>query len=94
MDEVKTKEVSVIEAKTIKLLQDWKPLIRTITSDAGKEFANHTTVGKEPGGWCRASENLNGLVRQYFPKKSDFSLTTETEINQVIYILNNRPRKR
>ena len=45
--------------------------------------------------WERgANENVNGLIRQYFPKKSNFENITEQEIEKVINILNNRPRKR
>ena len=45
--------------------------------------------------WRRgANENLNGLVRQYFPKKTNFETITKKETDQVINILNNRPRKR
>ncbi len=45
--------------------------------------------------WQRgANENLNGLVRQYYPKKSDFSVITEEELKEVENKLNNRPRKR
>jgi IS30 family transposase len=105
MDRIENKEAGTIEAKTIELLQDWKPLIKTITSDNGKEFANHTEIAdsldidfyfaKPYHSWERgANENLNGLVRQYFPKKSDFKLITKDEIKQVTNILNNRPRKR
>ena len=84
---------------------DWKPLIKTITSDNGKEFAAHHGIAdsleidfyfaKPYHSWERgANENLNGLIRQYFPKKSDFRLITNERIKQVIDILNNRPRKR
>ena len=45
--------------------------------------------------WERgANENLNGLIRQYFPKKSNFENITKQEIETVINTLNNRPRKR
>jgi len=45
--------------------------------------------------WERgANENLNGLIRQYFPKKTDFSKITEKQIKEVETKLNNRPRKR
>ncbi len=45
--------------------------------------------------WERgANENLNGLVRQYFPKKTSFASITNNEVENVINILNNRPRKR
>ena len=45
--------------------------------------------------WERGTnENTNGLVRQYFPKGSDFSKLTERAIQRVTTRLNNRPRKR
>ncbi len=44
--------------------------------------------------WERGvNENTNGLVRQYFPKKSDFSKITDKQINKVVARLNQRPRK-
>lgn len=105
MDKIENKEAGTIENKAIELLQDWKPLLKTITSDNGKEFANHSEIAdsldidfyfaKPYHSWERgANENLNGLVRQYFPKKSDFGLITKEKIKQVNNILNNRPRKR
>jgi IS30 family transposase len=105
MDKVDCKEADVIEAKIIELLSDWKPLLHTITSDNGKEFANHIQIAerleidyffaKPYHSWERgANENLNGLVRQYFPKKTNFDTITKEKINKVVTILNNRPRKR
>ena len=45
--------------------------------------------------WERvANENLNGLVRQYFTKKTDFSKITDQQVKEVENKLNNRPRKR
>jgi hypothetical protein len=44
--------------------------------------------------WERGlNENTNGLIRQYFPKKSDFSQITNIELERVAELLNNRPRK-
>ena len=105
MDKVESKEAHVVEAKTIELLQDWKPWIKTMTSDNGKEFTNHTAIANELDidfffakpyhSWERgANENLNGLVRQYFPKEREFTNITKEEINEVVTLLNNRPRKR
>jgi IS30 family transposase len=75
MDKINNKEAGTVEAKAIELLQDWKPLLKTITSDNGKEFANHREIAesldidfyfaKPYHSWERgANENLNGLVRQ------------------------------
>jgi IS30 family transposase len=105
MGKVESKEASEIEAKALELLEDWKPYLHTITTDNGKEFANHENIAKmleiafyfaKPyQSWQRgANENLNGLIRQYFPKKYDFSLITSQRITEVENILNNRPRKR
>ena len=44
MEKKSSKEAAEIEEKTIELLQDCKLLIKTITSDNGKEFANHRSV--------------------------------------------------
>lgn len=105
MGKVESKEASEIQQKTIELLKDWKPLIKTITSDNGKEFANHRAIAegldidyyfaKPYHSWERgANENLNGLIRQYFPKKSNFENIDEQQIKTVVNTLNNRPRKR
>jgi IS30 family transposase len=105
MAKIDSKEAAVIEAKAIELLEDWQPYLHTITTDNGKEFANHKNLAKtlciafffaRPyHSWERgANENLNGLVRQYFPKKSDFTLITVKQVNEAVDKLNNRPRKR
>lgn len=105
MDKVESKEAERIEEKTAELLQDWIPLIRTMTSDNGKEFARHQNIAERLNidfyfalpyhSWQRgANENLNGLVRQYFPKDMDFRTIEKTQIQQVVQTLNNRPRKR
>jgi IS30 family transposase len=39
------------------------------------------------------NENTNGLVRQYFPKKSEFSKINDKQVKKVEERLNNRPRK-
>ncbi len=78
--------------------------VKTITSDNGREFARHQQIGQSLKAdfyfahpyhsWERGlNENTNGLVRQYFPKKSDFSKITGSQINKVVERLNHRPRK-
>ena len=45
--------------------------------------------------WERgANENVNGLIRDFFPKKTDFTEVSEQELQAVEDNLNNRPRKR
>jgi IS30 family transposase len=102
---VGSKEACGIEKAVIEALQDWKPFLHTITSDNGKEFANHKAIAQSLNisyyfarpyhSWERgANENLNGLIRQYFPKKSSFECLTNEQIQEVEDKLNNRPRKR
>jgi IS30 family transposase len=105
MAKIDSKEASIVQSNTIELLQDWTGLIKTITSDNGKEFANHKQIAssleidyyfaKPYHSWERgANENLNGLVRQYFPKMTSFANIKKEEVKNVVNILNNRPRKR
>jgi IS30 family transposase len=79
-------------------------VVKTITSDNGREFAQHQRISRQLradfyfahpySSWERGlNENTNGLVRQYFPKKSDFSKITDRQISTVVERLNNRPRK-
>jgi transposase, IS30 family len=39
------------------------------------------------------NENTNGLLRQFFPKKTDFKKVKEEELEKAVELLNNRPRK-
>jgi len=39
------------------------------------------------------NENTNGLLRQFFPKGADFKRVSQTELDRVVELLNNRPRK-
>jgi len=77
----------------------------TITYDNGSTFAEHEMTEKETGievffanpyhSWERGcNENFNGLLRQFFPKKSSFVRITQEDIDKVIRLINNRPRKR
>jgi transposase, IS30 family len=102
---VESKEAIGIERVVIDALQNWKPYLHTITSDNGKEFANHAAIAtnldidyffaRPYHSWERgANENSNGLIRQYFPKKSSFENITDQQIQKVEEKLNNRPRKR
>jgi len=77
---------------------------KTLTYDQGKEMSEHhqftIDTGMQvffahPGApWERGTnENTNGLIRQYFPKGTDFSQLSEDEIKKVQRKLNDRPRK-
>jgi len=105
MRKVKSKESKEISRAIVDELKDWSPYIKTITADNGKEFAGHKYVAEQLSidyyfarpyhSWERGSnENLNGLVRQYFKKSSDFTQITDEQVKAVERKLNQRPRKR
>jgi IS30 family transposase len=94
-----------VEQAISELLKPFQARCHTITSDNGKEFANHQAIAASLqadfyfahpyASWERGlNENTNGLVRQYFPKKSTFSKITDRDVQQVMDRLNSRPRKR
>jgi len=81
------------------------PYLKTLTRDRGTENMGWQRIQTELGidiyfahayaSYERGSnENLNGLVRRFFPKKTDFSKVTDAELLKVEYLLNTRPRKR
>ena len=93
-----------IRKQLINLLAPFKTLVKTITSDNGKEFAKHQEIAEkletdfyfaDPySPWQRGlNEYNNKLIRQYLPKKTDFNLINNNTINVIISKLNNRPRK-
>ena len=86
------------------MLLKYKKKIKTITSDNGREFAKHLEIAKrlnasyyfaDPySSYQRGSnENANGIIRRFFPKGTDFSKVTNSELEQVIYLINHLPRK-
>lgn len=44
-------------------------------------------------GSAEATKNGNGLLSEFFPKKTDFATVSETELNEALRLINNRPRK-
>ena len=104
MRKVETKDSEIVKRKLGEMLDEIRPYIKSITADNGKEFAGHQYITDEYcdfffanpySPWERGSnENLNGLVRQYIPKSSDFSEYTDEQIKEIEIKLNNRPRKR
>lgn len=79
-------------------------LIKTITTDSGTEFTLHDKLSKNLNAkvyfchpyhpWERGLvENTNGLLRQFFPKKSRLDNISTKKLDKIIEIINNRPRK-
>jgi len=94
-----------VTAAIIELLSQFPPnLVKTITCDRGKEFAQYKEIETSLGcdmyftdpycAWQKGTnENSNGLLREYYPKGMDLSLTNEQEVSKVLARLQNRPRK-
>lgn len=81
-----------------------KELRCTLTYDQGREMCDHLKFtidtnmqvyfAHKGSPWERGTnENTNGLVRQYFPKGTDFGIISRKEIKRVQRELNNRPRR-
>lgn len=79
-------------------------LRKTLTWDRGKELSGHAQFALDTGTkvffadphspWQRpTNENTNGLLRQYFPKGTDLSRWSSTDLEAVAMAINNRPRK-
>jgi len=77
----------------------------TLTYDNGSTFAEYELIEKETGteiffanpyhSWERGTnENTNGLLRQFFPKKSLFAMISQEQIDAAVRLINTRPRKR
>lgn len=78
--------------------------VHSITADNGVEFACHKLISKAVGAtfyfadpyssWQRGlNENTNGLLRQYVPKRVNFDIVTDEELQAIEDEINNRPRK-
>ncbi|WP_416398883.1 IS30 family transposase [Allohahella sp. A8] len=93
-----------VKRATIEALQLRNEIVHTITADNGSEFAQHEDISAklrisfffaDPySAWQRGSnENINGQVRRFFPKGTDFQTIEEAEVRKVQNTLNHRPRK-
>ncbi len=94
----------VAEALAAKIVELPEQLRRSITWDQGKEMAAHARFSVAAGvpvyfcdprsPWQRGSnENTNGLLRQYFPKRSDLKIHTQADLDAVADELTGRPRQ-
>jgi len=101
---IPNKTAELVEQALLERLQPIKEFVHTLTSDNGKEFANHLNVSSQLKAgfyfatpyhsWERGlNEHTNGLVRQYFPKEKRFDTISSRDLEKVEELLNNRPRK-
>jgi IS30 family transposase len=95
---------TVVAALSKHVLKLPATLRRSLTWDRGHEMAKHKSFTVDTNvkvyfcdpqsRWQRGTnENTNGLLRQYFPKKTDLSVYSQADLNQVALRLNQRPRK-
>ena len=89
----------------IKMINEHKEKMLTITADNGTEFHGYSELEKTTAvvfyfasayhSWERGTnENTNGLIRQYLPKRKSMAKLTQNDCNKIAYDLNLRPRKR
>ncbi len=104
LGKVSRRTASAVRQRLCQLLLPIQDKVLTLTSDHGKEFAEHELIAQtlqlkfyfaHPyAAWERGTnENTNGLLRQYFPKKSDFQNLSNKKIKHAMSRLNFRPRK-
>lgn len=102
---LKTFQAGSTADQIIHLLKPYQEGVQSLTFDNGVEFAQHDRVAHSLEAatyFCDpyrssqrgSNENTNGLLRQYFPKKTDFNQVTQQQLEEVVEKLNNRPRKR
>jgi len=98
------KTATLVSDAMIDMLRPYSMCVHTLTTDNGREFAQHERIAAELdaafyfahpySSWERgANENMNGLIREFFPKKMAFKSITTKEIELAMYRLNHRPRK-
>jgi transposase, IS30 family len=78
--------------------------VETMTFDNGKEFSGHEELAKTLSASCYfanpycswergLNEHTNGLLRQFFPKGTDFREVRQKEVDEAVKLINQRPRK-
>ena len=106
IEKVKNKTISESNRAVTKRLKTIPPEYRkTLTRDRGSENLGHVELETEVEikcyfahayhSWERGSnENLNGLIRRFLPKGTDFRTVSAEQIKRIEYLINSRPRKR
>ncbi len=101
---LRNKSAPVTATAVTRCLRPLSASVRTLTVDNGQEFARHQIITArlktpvyfaEPyAPWQRGTvENVNGLLRQYFPRTLDFTTLTTQQLRNAEDRLNHRPRK-
>ncbi len=103
VDSMKSERTMCVAKRRMKDLPN--RLRRSMTFDNGKEFAEHQRLSRSTGmevyfcdpyaSWQKGTnENTNGLLRQFFPKGTDFTQVSHHEVAHVEQLINERPRRR
>ena len=101
---IPNKDAATVLAEMEKVIAFKLLPFKTITSDNGAEFVLHGSIEKITGAafyfadpyssWQRGlNEHNNGLIRDFYPKKTDFRDVSDADITKIKQNLNNRPRK-
>ena len=102
---LETRTVEAANRRAIRMIKNAARATRTVTADNGTEFHGYKTIEAATGSrfyfaapyhsWERGtSENTNGLIRQYLPKRQSMARVTQRHCFRIAQTLNNRPRKR
>jgi len=105
-DKISNIKAAIVRAVTVRRFLTL-PLCKrhTVTYDNGIEFAEFEFIERDARikvffafpyhSWERGTnENTNGLLRQFFPKGTAFRTITQENVDHVVSLINNRPRKR
>lgn len=98
------KTAEAVQKQMVAQLRPHRRRVHTITTDNGREFAAHETVARKLQArvyfadpyqaWQRGlNEQINGLIRQYLPKKIDLRHVPADQLRFIVKRLNHRPRK-
>lgn len=97
--------VAAANQRAISMIRNAGHAVRTLTLDNGTEFHGYEEIETKTRttiyfatphhAWERGtSENTNGLIRQYLPKRKSMKHITQQDCDRIAHQLNNRPRKR
>lgn len=102
--QVNRKTADAVCQQMIRILRPFRHRVHTITTDNGREFTLHETIASklqakiyfaDPYQACQRglNEQVNGLIRQYLPKKTDLRHVTDDQLRFIMHRINHRPRK-
>jgi IS30 family transposase len=104
LGQVTHKTADAVGQQMVRQLRPHRHRVHTITTDNGREFTGHETIARKLQtkvyfadpyqAWQRGlNENINGLIRQYLPKKTDLRHVTDEHLRFIMDRLNHRPKK-